>query len=133
MFLLRADRRLPAAAALPGAVFAALRLAGTERGFPLVPAMAFAPHPAATALLPLALGVAARSPVGAVASAVAGAALAVPIRAVRHPLRAPEPAGERLRAAGQAGSVMFVPGARGAPSRHRRSPRCAGRREPTPC
>lgn len=97
----RPARRLAAGAALPWAVLAALRLGSAERGWPLVPAMAFAPQAALTAVLPLAVAAAAGSRRGAVASAVAGTALAAPVIAVRRPPR-PAPGavdGERLRIA----------------------------------
>jgi endonuclease/exonuclease/phosphatase (EEP) superfamily protein YafD len=96
----RTDRRLARVAALPWLALAALRVTGAERGFPLVPAMAFAPQAAATSVLPLAAALVTRSRRGAVASAVAGAALAAPVLAVRRPpRRSPALDGERLRVA----------------------------------
>jgi endonuclease/exonuclease/phosphatase (EEP) superfamily protein YafD len=97
----RATRCVAAGAALPWGLLAALRLAGAERGFPLVPAMAFAPQAALTSVLPLVAAAAAGSRRGAVASAVAGIALTGPVLAARRPLRPmPTPVdGEPLRIA----------------------------------
>lgn len=69
-------RRLAAASALPWVLAAGLRLTGTERGFPLVPALSFVPYGAATAVLPLAAAVRAGSRTGVLLSGAAGAALA---------------------------------------------------------
>jgi len=70
-------RRVPAPAlAMPWVAWAALRATGTERGFPLVPAMSFTPYAAATAVLPLAVGVASRSRGAVLLAAGAGAVLA---------------------------------------------------------
>jgi endonuclease/exonuclease/phosphatase family metal-dependent hydrolase len=95
----RTIRRLGAGAVLPWGVLGALRLAGAERGFPLVPAMAFAPQAALSAVLPLASAAAAGSRRGVVAAVAAAAALAVPVIAVRGPSRSPAPDGELLRIA----------------------------------
>jgi exonuclease III len=86
-------------AALPWVVWAGLRLTGSERGFPLVPAMSFTPYAAAGAVLPLALAARQRSAAGAVLSAGAGAVLAVAVLA--HSGRRPQgPAvGTRVRVA----------------------------------
>jgi endonuclease/exonuclease/phosphatase (EEP) superfamily protein YafD len=93
-------RRVPAAVALPWWLLAALRSTGAERGFPLVPAMAFAPQAAVAAALPLAVALAGRSRAGVLASVTAGAALAVPVVAVRRTgARPAPPAGDRLRVA----------------------------------
>ena len=94
-------RRWALAAAAPWAAWAVLRTTGTERGFPLVPALSFTPHAAATAVLPLALAAAARSRSAALVAAGSGAALAgavlVPARRSRPAVR---PAGgTRLRVA----------------------------------
>ncbi len=97
----RMSRFLVAGVALPWGVLAVLRLAGAERGFPLVPAMAFAPQAAATAVLPVAAAVAVGSRRGAMAAAAAGLALAGPVLGVRRRVRTSDPApdGERLRIA----------------------------------
>lgn len=94
-------RRGPAvAAALPWVVWAALRATGSERGFPLVPALSFTPHAAATSVLPLALAARSRSRAGL---ALAGGAAVVlgGVVGARHriaPAGAP-PEGDRLRIA----------------------------------
>ena len=98
----RADRnrRAAVAGAVPWAVWAALRATGGERGFPLVPALAFTPYAAATSVLPLAAAVAVRSRVGALLAAAAGAVLAGAVRGNRGtPAPAPPPGGQRLRIA----------------------------------
>ena len=76
--------------ALPWVVWAALRATGSERGFPLVPAMSFTPHAAATSVLPLAAAAAARSRTAALLAAGSGAVLAgaVLARRGRRPLTA---------------------------------------------
>jgi endonuclease/exonuclease/phosphatase family metal-dependent hydrolase len=71
-----ARRRLAAASALPWALAAGLRLTGTERGFPLVPALSFVPQAAVTAVLPLAAAVRAGSRTGLLLSGTAGVVLA---------------------------------------------------------
>lgn len=92
-------RRRPAAVApLPWLALALLRIAGAERGFPLVPAMALAPQAAATSVVPLAAALGRRSRVGAVLAAAAGVGLALPVRAVRRP-GTREAADERVPAA----------------------------------
>jgi hypothetical protein len=93
-------RRWAVAAALPWVAWAGLRLTGSERGFPLVPAMSFTPHAAAGAVLPLAVSVRARSVAGAALSAGAGAALtaAVLARSGRG-RRRPVADGPRIRVA----------------------------------
>ncbi|GHE09709.1 endonuclease/exonuclease/phosphatase family protein [Klenkia taihuensis] len=64
---------LPLALTTPWAVCAGLRATGTERGWPLVPALSFVPYAAASSVLPLALAAARRAPVAtAVAAAAAG-------------------------------------------------------------
>ncbi len=81
---------------VPWAVWAALRLAGAERGFPLVPALTFTPYAAATGVLPLGTALLARSPAATALAAGATAALAVPVLARAR--RQPTPAeGRRLR------------------------------------
>lgn len=76
--------RLATATALPWVVWAGLRATGTERGFPLVPAMSFTPYAATAALLPLAAAVRLRSPAGALLSAASGAVLAGAVLARRR-------------------------------------------------
>ena len=97
----RSARRWALAAAAPWAGCAALRATGAERGFPLVPAMSFTPHAAATAVLPLALAARARSSTAALLVAGSGAVLAGaalgPAR--RRPRPEPLPDGSRLRVA----------------------------------
>jgi endonuclease/exonuclease/phosphatase family metal-dependent hydrolase len=69
-------RRVPAAAlALPWVAWAVVRGTGSERGFPLVPALSFTPYAAATSVLPLAAAVRARSRSAAVMAAAAGTVL----------------------------------------------------------
>jgi hypothetical protein len=93
-------RRWALAAALPWAAWAAVRATGSERGFPLVPALAFTPWAAATSVVPLAVAAWARSPAGAGLSAGAAATLASAVLARRGggPAAAP-PGGARLRVA----------------------------------
>ncbi|HEX2073068.1 MAG TPA: endonuclease/exonuclease/phosphatase family protein [Geodermatophilus sp.] len=93
------DGALPWLAALPWATWAALRLSGQERGYPLVPALAFTPHAAGAALLPLGLAVRARSWGAAALAAVAGGALAVAVLDRAGGGAPPAPAGVGLRLA----------------------------------
>ena len=95
-----AFRRWACAAALPWVAWAAVRSIGCERGFPLVPALAFTPYAAATSVVPLAAAAWARSPTGAVLSAGAGAALAAGVLTRRggSPV-GPDTDGARLRVA----------------------------------
>ncbi|MGY1916917.1 endonuclease/exonuclease/phosphatase family protein [Blastococcus sp. SYSU DS0973] len=94
------DPRWAAGAALPWAVWAALRATGAERGYPLVPALAFTPYAAATAVLPLAAAVRARSLPGTLLAAAAGATLGAAVVSHRgRPPTGPPPAGTRLRIA----------------------------------
>src|SRR4051812_45432961 len=72
----RTSRRAAVVAALPWTLMAALRVTGTERGFPLVPALSFTPHAAVSVVLPLFLAIRARSVPGALLSAAACAGLA---------------------------------------------------------
>ncbi|RZU33853.1 endonuclease/exonuclease/phosphatase family protein [Blastococcus saxobsidens] len=89
-----------AAAAAPWAVWALLRATGAERGYPLVPALAFTPYAAATSVLPLVAAVAARSRTGTLLAAGAGAVLAGAVLGNRGvPAPAPPQGGERLRVA----------------------------------
>jgi hypothetical protein len=92
--------RSAVAAALPWAVAAALRLTGTERGYPLVPALSFVPYAAATAVLPLGGALRARSRAAVLLAGASGTVLAGAVlsRAGRRP-SAPAPDGDRLRVA----------------------------------
>ena len=72
-------RAAAVAAALPWAAWAGVRLTGAERGFPAVPALTFAPHAAATAVVPVGLALRARSRAGALLSAGAGVVLAAAV------------------------------------------------------
>lgn len=76
-------RRWAGALALPWAVWAAVRATGSERGFPLVPALAFTPYAAATSVVPLAVAAWARSATGVALATAAGATLATTV-AVRR-------------------------------------------------
>lgn len=106
----RPDQRWAVAAALPWAVWAAVRGTGTERGFPLVPAVAFTPYAAATAVLPLAAAVRARSLPGTLLAAAAGASLGAAVRSARgRPPAGPAPAGTRLRIATVSLRLGLVP------------------------
>jgi endonuclease/exonuclease/phosphatase family metal-dependent hydrolase len=95
-----ARRRWAGAAAVPWLVWAAVRATGSERGFPLVPALSFTPYAAATAVVPLAVAAWARSATGAALSAGAGVALAAAVLARRggRPVP-PDAGGMRLRVA----------------------------------
>ena len=95
-----ARRRWALAATAPWATWALLRATGAERGFPLVPALSFTPHAAATAVLPLALALRARSGAAVLLAAgsavlLAGTVLAPAVR----PRPRPGPVGARLRVA----------------------------------
>ncbi|MCW2705969.1 MAG: Metal-dependent hydrolase [Blastococcus sp.] len=93
-------RRLATAAALPWAAWAALRMTGTERGFPLVPAMSFTPYAATSAVLPLAAAVRAGSRAGALLAAGSGTVLAAAVLARRRTSGPTVPSeGARLRVA----------------------------------
>src|SRR3954449_5598152 len=81
----RTSRRTAVVVALPWTLMAALRVTGTERGFPLVPALSFTPHAAVSAVLPLSLAIRARSVPGALLSAAACAGLASAVLARRGP------------------------------------------------
>jgi endonuclease/exonuclease/phosphatase (EEP) superfamily protein YafD len=96
-----ARRRWALPAAAPWATWAGLRATGSERGFPLVPALSFTPYAAAAAILPLALAVHARSRAAALMAAGSGAVLAGAVLAPARrgqPAR-PAPSGSRLRVA----------------------------------
>ncbi|MCF6509696.1 endonuclease/exonuclease/phosphatase family protein [Blastococcus sp. MG754426] len=93
-------RRWAVAAATPWAVWAALRRTGGERGFPLVPALAFTPYAAGTSVLPLVVALRARSRAATLLAAGAGAVLVGAVRSHRgRPPAAPPPAGRRVRIA----------------------------------
>src|SRR4051794_40287820 len=95
----RTSRRTAVVAALPWTLMAALRVTGTERGFPLVPALSFTPHAPVSAVLPLSLAIRARSVPGALLSAAACAGLAPVVLARRGHRRDAHPTGERLQVA----------------------------------
>jgi endonuclease/exonuclease/phosphatase family metal-dependent hydrolase len=86
------------AATLPWVAWALLRATGSERGFPLVPAMSFTPYAAATAVLPLAAAVRARSRPAGLLAAASGAVLAGSVLG-RRGAPSPAPEGPRLRIA----------------------------------
>jgi hypothetical protein len=104
------SRGFALAATIPWAAWAVLRTAGVERGFPLVPALSFTPHAAATAVLPLAVATAARSRAAALVAAASGAALAGAVLSPARRSRAtPLPAGTRLRVATVSLRLGLVP------------------------
>ncbi|MGY2083545.1 endonuclease/exonuclease/phosphatase family protein [Blastococcus sp. SYSU DS0539] len=106
----RPDPRWGVGAALPWVTWAALRATGAERGFPLVPALAFTPYAAATAVLPLAAAVRARSRTGTLLAAAAGATLGTAVLAQRgQPPVRPAAAGTRLRIATVSLRLGLVP------------------------
>ncbi|TFV85767.1 endonuclease/exonuclease/phosphatase family protein [Blastococcus sp. CT_GayMR16] len=97
---MRRRRRLATAAALPWAVWTALRMTGAERGFPFVPAMTFTPYAAAAAVLPLVLAVRSGSRTAALLSAGSGTVLATAVLSHRRtPGPAALPGCARLRVA----------------------------------
>jgi endonuclease/exonuclease/phosphatase family metal-dependent hydrolase len=106
-----ARRRAPALAlSIPWVAWAAARLAGLERGFPLVPAMTFTPYAALTAVVPCGAAVRAGSRAGALLSAGAGAALAAAVLTDRRrPRRTAVPAGPHLRVATVSLRLGLVP------------------------
>jgi len=81
---------LPLAAATPWAVWATLRATGTERGFPLVPALSFTPYAALTSVLPLGFAVARRSAPAALLAGVATGALTTAVLGRRGTRPTPE-------------------------------------------
>lgn len=87
------------AAAFPWVVWAGLRLTGSERGFPLVPAMSFTPHAAVSALVPLALAARHRSAAGALLAGGAGAALGMAVLGRARRIEQPAARGTRVRVA----------------------------------
>jgi hypothetical protein len=103
-------RRGAAVLALPWAAWAALRLTGSERGFPLVPAMTFTPYAALTAVVPCGLALRAGSRGGALIAAGAGAALGGAVLADRRrPRRPSREGGRRLRVATVSLRLGLVP------------------------
>jgi endonuclease/exonuclease/phosphatase family metal-dependent hydrolase len=94
-------RRWALAATAPWATWALLRATGSERGFPLVPALSFTPYAAATAVVPLLLAARARSVAAATVAAGSGAVLgaAVLAPALRGRTLRSVPGGARLRVA----------------------------------
>jgi endonuclease/exonuclease/phosphatase family metal-dependent hydrolase len=94
-----ARRRWAATAALPWVAWAAVRSTGSERGFPLVPALAFTPYAAATSVVPFAAAVWARSPTGAVLSTGAAAVLGAAALSRGDSQVGPDADGVRLRVA----------------------------------
>src|SRR3954468_18348067 len=127
----RTSRRTAVVAALPWTLMAALQVTGTERGFPLVPALSFTPHAAVSAVLPLSLAIRARSVPGALLSAAACAGLAPAVLARRgHRRDAPphrratpgrdgQPAPGRGRGRARPGAGARAPGRRpGRPGAH---------------
>ncbi|HKG34883.1 MAG TPA: endonuclease/exonuclease/phosphatase family protein [Solirubrobacterales bacterium] len=75
----RLVRAVPWALALPWALWAAGRLLGLERGFPLVPLVSYTPYVAGTAFVPLAVALAMRRWAAAALSAAALACLALAV------------------------------------------------------
>jgi endonuclease/exonuclease/phosphatase (EEP) superfamily protein YafD len=93
-------RTVTLALATPWVAWAAARLTGAERGFPLVPAMTFTPYAALTAVVPCGLALRAGSRAGALLSAGAGAALSAAVLTDRRRSRPTAlPTGLRLRVA----------------------------------
>jgi endonuclease/exonuclease/phosphatase family metal-dependent hydrolase len=93
-------RRLATATAVPWAVWAALRATGTERGFPLVPALSFTPYAAVGAVLPFAMAVRAGARPAALVSAGSAAVLGAAVLGRRRRGGPPVPPdGLRLRIA----------------------------------
>jgi endonuclease/exonuclease/phosphatase family metal-dependent hydrolase len=92
-----------AATTVPWVVCAVLRATGTERGYPLVPALAFTPYAAATSVVPLVVALRSGSRCAAGVAATAGAVLAAAVlrRARREPatVRAAGQGARRLRVA----------------------------------
>jgi endonuclease/exonuclease/phosphatase family metal-dependent hydrolase len=88
-------RRLAAALTVPWATWAVLRATGGERGFPLVPALAFTPYAAATSVLPLAVAVRGRAPAAAGVAAVSAAVLGATVLGRAGRRRPPVDAGTR--------------------------------------
>lgn len=91
------------AAVLPWAICAALRATGGERGFPLVPAMAFSRYATLTSPLPAVLAARAGSRTGLLLAAGAGGVLGATVARRHHrpiqPAAESPAAGERMRLA----------------------------------
>jgi hypothetical protein len=103
-------RRGTVALAGPWIAWAVVRLTGTERGFPLVPAMTFTPYAALTAAVPCGLALRTGSRAGALLAAGAGAALGAAVLGDRRrPRRSALPAGRRLRIATVSLRLGLVP------------------------
>ena len=81
------------ALAAPWAAWAALRATGAERGFPLVPALAFTPYAAATSAVPLAAALLSRSRAATAVAAGSTAVLAAAVLARTRPSALAAPAG----------------------------------------
>ncbi|WP_299959449.1 endonuclease/exonuclease/phosphatase family protein [uncultured Modestobacter sp.] len=82
----------------PWAAWAALRATGTERGFPLVPALAFTPYAAASSALPLGAALLSRSRAATVVAAGSAAVLGAAVLRHTRPASATALAdGPRLR------------------------------------
>jgi hypothetical protein len=94
-------RRWALAATAPWATWALVRATGSERGFPLVPALSFTPYAAVSTLVPFALALRARSTAATVVAAASGAVLAgAVVLPARHGRRdRPTSFGARLRVA----------------------------------
>jgi hypothetical protein len=106
----RATHRAALALAAPWVAWAAVRLTGTERGFPLVPAMTFTPYAALTAVVPCGLALRTGSRAGALLAAGAGAALGAAVLGDRRrPGRSALPTGRRLRVATVSLRLGLVP------------------------
>lgn len=91
-------RWAPPLLTVPWATAAVLRLTGSERRFPLVPALAFTPYIAASSVLPLAAALVARSRGAAVVAAASAAVLTTTVlRPTTVTPPAVRPQGPRLR------------------------------------
>jgi endonuclease/exonuclease/phosphatase family metal-dependent hydrolase len=98
------------ALAIPWTAWAVARLTGSERGFPLVPAMTFTPYAALTAVVPFGVALRAGSRTGALLSAGAGGALAAAVLTDRRrPAATALPTGRHLRVATVSLRLGLVP------------------------
>lgn len=70
------SRRVAGALTVPWATWAVVRATGVERGYPLVPALAFTPYAAATSVVPLAVAVRAGARTATAVAATSSAVLA---------------------------------------------------------
>src|SRR4051812_35058769 len=103
-------RRVAPVVTLPWVLWAGMRLTGTERGFPLVPAMTFTPYAAGSALIPLGFSLRTGSRAAALLSAGAGTVLAAAVVARAGASRRELPAeGRRLRVATVSLRLGLVP------------------------